>query len=363
MIKQHAKSTKNIVDENKEIINTYYEKIKNIIHCPSLNLKEDTVLITGGAGFLALHMINALIEKGITKKIICVIRNPIKYKENKKKYGFSFEEDKLLFIVKDVMDLSKDDIVGVDRVIHSAAQIDALKSFRQLKRNNIEVSIHLYQLCYTNNIPITLISTLSIWVSSNITGLHKEQFVVPNENHIIYGGYAQTKWLAEYLSPPNTQIIRLGLLTGDSVYGIFPEKDFFSILIGILKEIKVCPQYNNNAWVDITPVDIAAKNIIKCMGQNKIMHIANNKSTSLQEIINELQLEIVNQDIFKEKIKSYPSLYKKLLENAFFKEKIESYYFNVDLFQATNHYWIGDNTINIENNKILKKYIYSIKSI
>ena len=119
------------------------------------------------------------------------------------------------------------------------------------------------------------ISTLSVFVSSNLYGNHIEKSLMCNDEYHLYGGYAQSKYIGEKIMEKyQKNIIRLGLITGTSEKGIFPE-DFFSDFIKINKKIGEYPENYENSYVDITPVDYAVEKIIEYVNNpiNKIMSI------------------------------------------------------------------------------------------
>jgi thioester reductase-like protein len=364
---------KDFILSTQEIYNRYaktWEKpVLSVKPAPSVR----NVMITGSGGFLALHLIELLTEISSIEKIICVVRNRERFNANKQYYQLDFCEEKLVFIDKDILALEKEDLAQVDSVIHAAAKIHALKNLKQLYRDNVEASFHLYNLVNEVQASLMIISTLSVFVSSNQYGYHEEKIETPSDSHLLYGGYAQSKWLTEYCTPqcPVT-VVRLGLLTGHDTRAIFPSGDFFSTMVKNLAHIKI-PENIPDAQVDVTPVNLAAQKIVslllKCETvkekEKHIVHIANEQHVTLKDIVQCLGIQPhASMDEFRHSLHQLSRLEQLLMLFALDKENsMISYpdYYNVDLFQATNHYWSGENMISCENNQaVLQRYCQRI---
>lgn len=322
-----------------------------------------TILITGASGFLGLHLIQQFSEDKTVEKIICLLRSKEKFNLNKVKFDLNFNTEKIFILEKDLNNLVLDDLYGVTDIIHCAAKIHAIKGFNLLKKDNIEASNQLYQLCaIKKDINLYLISTLSVFVSSNQSGLHQEMDIPINNDYLLYGGYAQTKYIAEYLAPENTTIIRLGLLTASTQTGLFPEHDFFKEFIRYSIRSGIYPEQYKNAWVDISPVDLVSKKIKEIVISNdhqKIIHIANQKSVSLKTIVQDLKLIKTSNQDFVDRLNKESNLIRNLVKNAYFKEDNLT---NIDLFQSTNHYWSGDYLLNSSMESIVPYYIKIYKA-
>lgn len=321
---------------------------------------NNKILVTGGAGFLGIHLLKSLVEQNRYEKIYTIVRNKNKIKKQAEYYHIDGNWiDKVEVIEGDLLDLKEDEYPDVQYVIHSAAEIHAIKSYEQLWINNVLVTEKVSSI-YKNN-DLFYISTLSVFVSSNQSGNHKEDKVEARDDYQIYGGYAQTKYIGEKIIERNKhKTIRLGLITASTENNIFPN-DFFSSFIKISKELKVYPEEYENAYVDVLPVDICVKKILKSIKKNKeITHIANKESVSLKTIIKELNLVPIEKEIWFKKIEKYGKIYQILLKSAYFKNEVVSEnirYYNIDLFQSTHHSYNIKNKFNISNKKILTGYI------
>jgi thioester reductase-like protein len=339
-----------------------------------LSTEKPTLLLTGATGFLGIHLLEKLVYSNFYSAIYIVVRNKKKIQSQINRYHIPyFSWDNIIIIENDLEFMSKNDFPIVDHVIHSAAEIHCLKNLKQLWQNNV---INTEKICqyYSLNSKIFFISSLSVFVSSNIKGNHLP-CILPEDNKFeIYGGYAQSKYIAEKIvERHNGNIIRLGLLTGSSYLGKFPENDFFTSIIKALNLINSYPKDYEISFVDLTPVNFCADFILNYIQQSiyqsqPIYHIANKKSVPISKIIKILNLEPVSKELFLEKLNSLSKLSQTLLKYAFFKPEmlqhdIKKQFFNIDLFQSTHHSYNINNDFNISNAILLELYIKNIIGI
>lgn len=334
----------------------------NIISKPTIFNNE--ILVTGGSGFVGIHLLKQLVESKRFNQVHTIVRDISKLKKQAEYFklntGFLNE---IKVIEGDLLDLNIDSFPNVQYIIHSAAQIHCIKTLKQLWNNNVLTTQKIAEI-YQNN-DLSFISTLSVFVSSNKIGKHLPITLDENnEYYELYGGYAQSKYIAEKIVERGQgKIIRLGLITGSTKYAIFPN-DFFTQIVKLLNKIKTYPMDYQQAYVDLTPVDLACYQIIEALDRKeKIIHIANKNSTPLSDFIEGLHLKAVSNEVWLKKIESYTNLDQILLKYAFFKEemlKTHFNYFNIDLFQSTHHNYAILNEFEVSNKTLLKNYIKEI---
>ncbi|WP_426741355.1 SDR family oxidoreductase, partial [Pseudomonas aeruginosa] len=150
-------------------------------------------------------------------KIICLVRSTShsnakhRVMMQMKKNGLFISHDDLESLEILSVDLSQDYFgldknhwfsltERVDEVFHLAAAVNMTSPFDVLYSDNVLATANILRFCLTNKRKkLHYTSTLSVLLSTNQNAGQSYE-----ENHLnqfaeIYGGYAQTKWAAEYL--------------------------------------------------------------------------------------------------------------------------------------------------------------------
>ncbi len=364
--------------------------------------ENNSVLITGAGGFLSLHLIEKMQMDNRFSSIVCLVRNKEKFLASLKKYGVNVDVARLQFIEKDLNSLSASNLkdLNIDLVIHTAAKINCMQKLNFFEHDNIKSSINLYEICNSLQLPLMICSTLSVFASSNKVGQHKPEKLTPDSEHKLWGGYAQSKIVCELLAPKNTMIARYGLLCADTQRHIFPDNDFFVEFVQALHTLQKAPQNAYNSSVDITPVNVAARQtlaILEAMSINKpnysyastftaspeqrqslkdkVFHIASPKPLSSLAFINFMNLKSVPDNKFwlltNNKLKSaaqppISSIQQYLLSWAYDRPLAQKVFpdvlKNIDLFQSTNQDWCPFFRDRIFDYELIKSYIKAITS-
>lgn len=302
--------------------------------------KNMVIGISGASGFLGLHLIDTLLQNPDIKYIKCFIRERRKFCEKKKFFNLNFSEEKLIFYT----DIKAEYFSDISHFIHTAAQLHSLKNCNQLYQDNIELTKSFLSMCKGK---FHHISTLSVFASSNRLGDHSEGTIAAQEAIVLYGGYAQTKYLAEKHVEQyhNFQIIRLGLLTPRMDYPYIQKHEFLYQFIRTMRQIGVYPENYEESFVDLSPVDRVAQTIAdNLQSLEKYRHIAQRHSVSVSQFISAMQLTAVSEDKWRACLSSLPKTLQILLDNTFYKTKMTElipHYYNIDLFQSTGHNWRG----------------------
>lgn len=365
----------------KEIVEYLKNEHQPLEYNFSMNKSPKVITLTGANGFLSSYLLGFLCNLKEVEKIYCLVRNQSSFKFNNPKVipisyngesSFSLENNSLHQILSET-----------DCFIHCAAQVHNIKSLASLYNSNVALSHAILNKIKNLNLKLSfhLISTLSVFASSTYKTdeyaqeNYQKSFVsneqlIPNDEYRIIGGYAQSKWLSEYIfSQTNAHIIRLGLLTPSYEKPIFNSNEFLPMLIDLLGKVKSIPyeteeEFSKNSkaiCVDITPVDYAAKFISDLISskysftyqkndENYISHIANHTSLNLYQIVNILEsyhqtkFSRVSKEQWMEKLNflKLGTIEQKLLNNTFFRTNLlESNfkYFNIDLFQSSLYNW------------------------
>lgn len=339
------------------------ELIPNTKYESKIKIDNNEILITGGAGFLGVHLLKTLVLSKKYNKIYTIVRSIDKIKIQADYFKLGKDWLKYVHIIEgDLLTLNESQFPNVETIIHCAAKIHCLKTLNQLWNDNVISTLKISQI-YKNN-SIFFISSLSVFVSSNLIGKHEPTSLIESEDYLLYGGYAQSKFLAEKIIEfYNQKIIRLGLITGSSNKGIFPD-DFFKTFLKINKDLKYYPKVYEESFIDMTPVDYCSEIILNNLQNNlKIIHIANKTPTRLTDFINLLNLTQIDKEQWINLINKKSKLESLLLKFAFFKTETLNdnfCYFNLDLFQTTNHTYNIKNSFYIHNKNLLKLYFSKI---
>ncbi len=115
------------------------------------SLKPQTVLVTGGAGFIGSHTVDALIEAGCSVRILDNFSKPVHLKGRP-----DYIPDEAEVIEGDVRDKAawERSLAGVDAVFHLAAYQDYLPDFSKFFHVNSVGTALLYEVAVERKIPL-----------------------------------------------------------------------------------------------------------------------------------------------------------------------------------------------------------------
>lgn len=226
------------------------------------------VLLTGGTGFLGSHVLRELLDR-TNADVYCIVRCGIGTRPLDRLCVTSprihvFRGDLAQF----QLGLLQCDYEGlseqVDTIYHCAGEVNLLATYHKLRNSNVRATAELLRFANLG-VPKRLhhVSTLSVLVATDCnTGTLFESDNLSQTNHV-YGGYAQSKWAAEWLvrSVGGAHIHRPGLITGHSQTGISASNDFLTLFLRGLSELGCYPDVED-LYLDVTPVDFAAAALV-----------------------------------------------------------------------------------------------------
>lgn len=303
----------------KDLSSKWKEKIK-LPKKPPYKSKHNNILITGATGFLGSHILFEILNsKKYSGNVYCVVRcNNSDHGKKRlvntfKRYDLSPEMlDKVNVISGDITlpELGLDEttynnlIHNAQIVFHCAAKVNMAADYNNLENTNIESLRNIISFCMEGCYKkLNYASTLSVFVGTDLSCKYAKETEIPEGDYNIYGGYAQTKLVAEkicYQIPDSycgLNIFRFGLLTGSQKNGIAPEHDFFSNFLQNALKYGKLPNINKekintasllyDMGIDITPVDLASKIMLEIAESSDkgIYHIAAEKPLSYEHLL------------------------------------------------------------------------------
>jgi acyl-coenzyme A synthetase/AMP-(fatty) acid ligase/nucleoside-diphosphate-sugar epimerase/acyl carrier protein len=370
-------------DENNSkelsLVNEFNNLIESakIVDETSMRITTNKVLLTGATGFLGAWTLHNLLIKGC--KVSCLVRascvNDAKNRvlDNLKRYKISIDENTLFEFVDFVCgDLSKDKFglssvewselsYKIDEVYHCAAEVNNLKSFSMLYNSNIRSSIEITKFIFNGNRKsLKYASTLSVFVSKENTEkiiCHENTLDIKENN--FHTGYAETKWLSEvflthmFKDTELLSVYRFGLLTADTINFIEPSVGFLPDFISSIQKENNMPFDDVNLSVDITPVNMAAREFSSCQTGGGIFNISFNKKLSYIDICRFFKIDMVNKDTWS------GSLDLRKYLSRLYSDKI---YFSRNIFETTDVEYFSTSIINNKlNDSIVEEYLESLR--
>ena len=259
------------------------------------------LLFTGATGFLGSHILVQALDRteyaGL--QVVCLVRcdspehGAQRLRSTFLKYGLVCSQwDRVRVIPSDLakekMGLDDDTYQyladHVTEVFHCAATVNMMADYAALRASNVTATRHVAEFCLTGCMKqLNYASTLSVFVStSRNEGVAYEHDRL-DEDCMVYGGYGQTKFVCEKLLlgiPPSLchiNIIRYGLLCGDSTSGISASKDFLGMFLRGAVAVGALPwDSTGQMGIDITPIDMATSITLDIATRSRqgIYHVA-----------------------------------------------------------------------------------------
>jgi amino acid adenylation domain-containing protein/thioester reductase-like protein/non-ribosomal peptide synthase protein (TIGR01720 family) len=335
-----------------------YEEYRK--HCeeewPDLMIKNDykNILLTGGTGFLGSHMLAELLANTDATLFLPVRGSSQNIAEERftKKMTFYFGEDFLntyknrLSVIRS--DLSEDQLGmeiskynslmdGVDAIVHTAANVKHMGTYRELHKDNVISTEKLLELAVTGKKKdFHYISTISVGDG-----------YIPGREHILFTEFcsdigmildhiylrskfeAEKRVLAYREKGMNGSIYRVGNLIFHSETGKFQENIgddyFYNIIRGAVKLKMLSHHMREKMIFDMSFINYTAKAVVlllmsKAM-KNQIHHVLNPNTLPMTEMavfLRELGFELneVEKEAEKEYLSKFEgdSEYEKIIE-------------------------------------------------
>ena len=275
------------------------------------NQNTRSILITGATGFLGAHLLRQLLDDKNSggcdtpcfnggEAIRCVVRAATEkeaWERLDEVWQFYFdhplmdnERSRVGLIVGDLTDdgfLSLLEDKHFDLVLNCAADVRHFAQRDTLLRVNTQAVTRLADYCLAHHARLVHISTLSV---AGFSSSGKPLTLTDRELYVgqqFHEDYSLSKFLAERVllermasQGLDGQIVRIGNLTARQSDGRFqrhPECNAFAMALQVMAEQKAIPQSAMEMTVDISPVDVVAKELaelVYCDLSIGIVHLA-----------------------------------------------------------------------------------------
>ncbi|MBQ7667756.1 MAG: amino acid adenylation domain-containing protein [Clostridia bacterium] len=293
------------------------------------------VLLTGATGFLGSHILKELLDT-TDSTMYCLIRS------NKEKSSLERLKDTMKFYFKDKINYNRikvldgditEDYLGLSEkeydelgkdirtIIHTAALVKYYGDYSDFERINVGGVANVIKLAKKYDIKLNHISTIGIsgsyLVDCDKKGLiltEKDLFVGQNykENVYVHSKFEAEKLIIqEEKNGLKATVFRMGNLTGRNSDGQFQKNmndNAFNNIIKTVVLLKTVPESLMDTDVEFTPVDLAAKSLLKIAATkestNRIFHITNFKEIKFNVVMEmlkkmSLNLTVLSNDEFK----------------------------------------------------------------
>lgn len=270
------------------------------------------ILLTGATGFVGAFLLHHLLTTVPETEVYCLVRSDSvtqarqRLLDTQQRYGLSLNESAQQRLQALSGDVSQS-LLGldgnqfsqlaqhIDCVYHVAANVNLWYSYKTLQAANVKGTQEVIDFATTQKSkPIHYISSTAIFEAKGFVAQPEPigENVALEQCETVYGGYAQSKWVAENILqqakakglPVN--IYRLGMITGHSKTGYANTEDLLCRLFKLFIQQGQIPQ--SSAMIDMIPVDYAVQAITHLSQQtqlfNRHFHVTNQGSLSFQEL-------------------------------------------------------------------------------
>ncbi len=287
------------------------------------------LFLTGGTGFLGIHILAELLESG-DMVVYCLVRGANQQDAENRllkllHFYFGTKYDALLGVRIQVVngDIAKERFglsaaayaalgKAVDTVIHSAAAVQFLGSYEQISRINVGGTRETAMFALAHHCRLFHISTISVTgnylVHNTSGGEYTENDFYAGQNYM-GNPYVRSKFEAENLifqmvrqEGLQAAICRMGNLTSRLEDGVFQanvgDNGFYTALRSVLSTGTVAPGLLHEE-IEFSPVDLAARAIVRIASAKSSVrhsfHVFNPRYVPVHELME--MLRAVGTDI------------------------------------------------------------------
>ncbi len=255
-------------------------------------------LLTGATGFVGAFLLAELLAQ-TAARVACLVRansaeqGLARVQANLQKYGlwqagFAGRVDVLCgdlgLVGLGLSPEQRERLAGeLTAIYHNGALVNFVYTYEQHRASNVGGTLEILRLAAPRNLPVHLVSTLSVFHtgSPNHGITHREDEDL-RQVGVPFGGYAQSKWVAEQLAFAaqargfRITLYRPGLVSGHSQSGAWNSGDMMTamaracLLMGAVPDLDI--------QVDLVPVDFVSRAIVALSLRSNpapVYHLAN----------------------------------------------------------------------------------------
>src|SRR3954468_18975941 len=245
--------------------------------------QPERVLLTGATGFLGAFLLDELLRR-TDATVHCLVRctDAEAGRRRIEQALASYVPDdqhprsRIIPVVGDLSepllglspDVFDDLATQIDVIYHNAAVVNWIYPYSRLKPANVAGTQEILRLAVRRRVkPVHVVSSLSVFpLVGNPGGTVIGERDGLDHRGVLYGGYTQSKWVAEKLVTIARSrglpvaVYRPGLITGHSRTGAWNTDDFMSRLIKSWVELGSAPDLDGA--LDMTPVDYVRRALV-----------------------------------------------------------------------------------------------------
>ena len=274
--------------------------------------KPAAILLTGATGFLGAFLLQELLQQ-TQAEIYCLVRaadarsGREKILSNLKRYQI---EDESIFkrvtpiagdLTAPLLGIAREEFqqlsAQIDVIYHNGALVNFTYPYAKLKAANVLGTQEVLRLASQTKLKsLHYISTVSVFDSVDyIHNPEKIRIEEPDRlptSEKVYGGYAQSKWVAEHLVTIAgdrglpVSIYRPGTITGHSKTGAWNTNDAVCRMLRGVIQLAKSPDLDIS--VNLVPVDYVAKTLVYLSQHcptKQVFHLVNPRSLSASHLV------------------------------------------------------------------------------